>query len=66
MPLLIEITVVMAIAYFYFNAELNHFLPKHSHFVEDKASIDFLELGFYQISDRKMVNHLDIGIRFDY
>ncbi|MHC0062216.1 hypothetical protein ACWATR_04715 [Nostoc sp. UIC 10890] len=45
-PLLIEITVVMAIAYFYFNAELNHFLPKHSHFVEDKASMDFLELGF--------------------
>ena len=40
----------MAIAYFYFHAELNHFLPRHhiagkiSHFFEEKASIkDMIE-----------------------
>ncbi|MEH2074946.1 MAG: Mut7-C RNAse domain-containing protein [Nostoc sp.] len=40
----------MAVAYFYFHAELNHFLPRHqkqvkiSHFFEEKASIkDMIE-----------------------
>lgn len=42
--------MAMAIAYFYFHAELNHFLPRHhkqvkiSHFFEEKASIkDMIE-----------------------